>query len=58
MSEIAELFTVNWTTWFITGFAILFALEKGIGGNHMGDAKYNYCMEHLPVVPVETKLIL
>lgn len=30
MSEIAELFTVNWTTWFITGFAILFALEKGI----------------------------
>ena len=39
-------------------FTNLHFAYKGLGGNHMGDAKYNYCMEHLPVVPVETKLIL
>ena len=27
-----------------------------IGGNHHGDAKFNYCMEHLPIIPVEVKL--
>lgn len=30
---------------------------KAIGGNHSGDAKYEYCMNHLQVIPVETKLI-
>lgn len=28
------------------------------GGNHLGDAKYEYCMNHLPVIPVETKLVI
>lgn len=31
---------------------------KAIGGNHSGDAKYEYCMNHLSVIPVETKLII
>lgn len=31
---------------------------NGVGGNSHGDAKFKYCMEHLPVIPVETKLII
>lgn len=30
---------------------------KECGGNHSGDAKYEYCMNHLRVIPVETKLV-
>ena len=30
---------------------------NGVGGNHHGDAKFEYCMEHLPIIPVETKLV-
>ncbi|MEY8338492.1 hypothetical protein AALB16_10800 [Lachnospiraceae bacterium 62-35] len=30
---------------------------KSLGGNHNGDIKYAYVMKHLPVIPVETKLI-
>lgn len=26
------------------------------GGNHHGDAKFNYCIKQLPIIPVETKL--
>ena len=37
-------------------FISLHATYNAIGGNHTGDAKFNYCMEHLPVVPVEVKL--
>lgn len=37
-------------------FINLHATYNAIGGNHTGDAKFNYCMEHLPVVPVEVKL--
>ena len=29
---------------------------NGVGGNHHGDAKFQYCIEHLPIIPVETKL--
>ena len=29
---------------------------NGVGGNHHGDAKYEYCINHLPVIPVETSL--
>ena len=39
-------------------FTNLHFAYNGLRGNHMGDAKYNYCMEHLPVIPVETKLIM
>lgn len=29
---------------------------NGVGGNHHGDAKFEYCMKNLPIIPVETKL--
>lgn len=38
-------------------FTNLHIAYKGCGGNHSGDAKYEYVMEHLPVIPVETKLV-
>lgn len=37
-------------------FTDLHTAYKGLGGNHSGDAKYEYCRDHLPVIPVETKL--
>lgn len=38
-------------------FVSLHAAYKGLGGNHHGDAKFDYCMKHLKVLPVETKLV-
>ena len=38
-------------------FTNLHTAYKGCGGNHSGDAKYEYCINHLPVIPVETKLV-
>lgn len=38
-------------------FTNLHTAYKGCGGNHSGDAKYEYVIEHLTVIPVETKLI-
>lgn len=38
-------------------FKNLHVAYKECGGNHSGDAKYEYCINHLPVVPVETKLV-
>ena len=38
-------------------FVSLHSAYKAVGGNHHGDAKFNYCMEHLPIIPVEVKLI-
>lgn len=26
------------------------------GGNHFGDAKFKYCIDHLPIIPVDVKL--
>lgn len=37
-------------------FESLHAAYKAVGGNHSGDAKYKYCTENLPMIPVETKL--
>lgn len=37
-------------------FVSLHHAYNGVGGNHHGDAKFNYCMEHLPIIPVEVKL--
>ena len=31
---------------------------NGLGGNSHGDAKFEYCIEHLSVIPVETKLVI
>ncbi len=41
----------------VSEFTNLHAAYKGVGGNHSGDAKYEYCMNHLPIIPVETKLL-
>lgn len=38
-------------------FISLHDAYKGLGGNHMGEAKFNYVMDHLSIIPVETKLI-
>lgn len=37
-------------------FVAIHKAYKGVGGNHHGDAKYEYCIEHLPIIPVKTKL--
>ncbi len=39
-------------------FTNLHEAYKSVGGNHSGDAKYEYCINHLSVIPVETKLII
>ena len=39
-------------------FTNLHAAYKGVGGNHNGDVKFEYCINHLPVIPVETKLVI
>lgn len=39
-------------------FVNLHGAYKGVGGNSHGDAKFEYCMEHLPIIPVDTKLII
>ena len=38
-------------------FKNLHIVYKECGGNHSGDAKYEYCINHLPVIPVETTLV-
>jgi hypothetical protein len=30
---------------------------NGVGGNHHGDAKFEYCITHLQIIPVKTKLV-
>lgn len=39
-------------------FTNLHIAYNHLGGNHSGDAKYDYCMNHLPIIPVEVKLII
>ena len=39
-------------------FISLHDAYKLLGGNHTGDAKFEYCMNHLPIIPVETKLAI
>lgn len=39
-------------------FVSMHGAYKGVGGNSHGDAKFKYCIEHLPVIPVETKLVI
>ena len=38
-------------------FVSLHTAYNGVGGNHHGDAKFEYCIKHLPIIPVETKLV-
>lgn len=37
-------------------FVSLHQAYKGVNGNHHGDQKYEYCINHLRVIPVESKL--
>ena len=39
-------------------FTNMFVAYKGVGGNHVAEAKYRYVMDHLQVLPVETRIIL
>lgn len=39
-------------------FVSMHTAYNGVGGNHHGDAKFEYCINHLPIIPVETKLIV
>lgn len=39
-------------------FVSLHKAYNGAGGNSHGDAKFEYCMEHLPIIPVEMKLVI
>ena len=39
-------------------FVSMHKAYNGVGGNHNGDAKFEYCIEHLPIIPVETKLVV
>lgn len=39
-------------------FVGLHKAYKGVGGNSHGDAKFQYCMEHLPILPVDIKLVI
>lgn len=38
-------------------FVSLHDAYNGVGGNHHGDAKFQYCIDHLPAISVQTKLI-
>ncbi len=38
-------------------FVSLHKAYNGVGGNHHGDAKFQYCIKNLPIIPVETKLV-
>lgn len=37
-------------------FVALHDAYKGVGGNHSGDAKFEYCMNNLDIIPVTNKL--
>jgi len=39
-------------------FVNLHTAYKGCGGNSSGDAKFEYCIKHLPVIPAVRKLII
>lgn len=39
-------------------FVSMHKAYNGVGGNHHGDAKYEYCINHLKVIPVERNLII
>ena len=37
-------------------FISLHSAYKRLGGNHTGDAKFKYCIDHLPLIPATVKL--
>lgn len=41
----------------VADFDDIYVAYRGLNGNHGRETKYNYVKEHLPVIPVETKLV-
>ena len=39
-------------------FVSMHEAYNGVGGNHNGDAKFQYCIDHLSIIPVKTKLVI
>lgn len=37
----------------VDSYTRMYSAYEGIHGNHGAEAKYNYCMTHLPILPVE-----
>jgi hypothetical protein len=42
----------------VAEFDDIYVAYKGLNGNHTRDTKYSYVKNHLPVIPVETKLVV
>lgn len=42
----------------VAEFDDIYVAYKGLNGNHTRDTKYQYVKNHLPVIPVETKLVI
>lgn len=42
----------------VSSFTSMFNAYKAIGGNHGAEAKYNYCINNLPLIPISTTAIL
>lgn len=42
----------------VAEFDDIYIAYKGLNGNHTRDTKYQYVKNHLPVIPVETKLVI
>lgn len=38
-------------------FVSMHEAYKSLGGNHHGDAKFQYCIDHLTIIPVKTNLV-
>lgn len=39
-------------------FVNLHTAYKGVGGNHSSDIKFNYCMDNLPIIPSNNKIVM
>lgn len=39
-------------------FVNLHSAYKGVGGNHSSDIKFNYCIDNLPILPSENKVVM
>ena len=42
----------------IDGFTRMYKAYKAINGNHGAEAKYNYCINHLPILSVDKEVVV
>lgn len=42
----------------IDSFTRMYKAYKAINGNHGAEAKYNYCINHLPILPVDKEVVV